>query len=143
MDPVKPWMLWAILAAVLTMVEVATVTLVFLMLAAGAAAASVSAALGADGVVQVVTFGVVAVGTLGAVRPIAYRRLHSAPEHRTGVAALVGRQALVVEHVDGQDGRVRIGGEIWSARSYDGHSEYEVGSQVDVAQIEGATALVL
>jgi membrane protein implicated in regulation of membrane protease activity len=32
---------------------------------------------------------------------------------------------------------------VWTARSYDGHSEYEVGSKVDVAQIEGATALVL
>ena len=143
MDGVKPWMLWAILAAVLTMVEVATVTLVFLMLAAGAAAAAVGAAFGAGAVVQLVVFGAVSVGTLAVVRPIAYRRLHSGPEHRTGVAALVGRQAMVVEHVDGHDGRVRIGGEIWSARSYDGHSEYEVGSQVDVAQIEGATALVL
>jgi membrane protein implicated in regulation of membrane protease activity len=143
MGSVKPWMLWAILAAVLTMVEVATVTLVFLMLAAGAAAAAITAGVGANPAVQLIAFSAVSIGSLVLVRPVAYKRLHSAPEHRTGTAALVGRPAMVVEHVDGQDGRVRIGGEIWSARSYDGHTEYEVGSQVDVAQIEGATALVL
>jgi membrane protein implicated in regulation of membrane protease activity len=143
MEAVKPWMLWALLAAVLTMVEVATVTLVFLMLAAGAAAAAIAAGVGANPVVQLVAFSAVSVGSLALVRPIAYRRLHSGVEYRTGAAALVGQQATVVEHVDGHNGRVRIGGEIWTARSYDGHSEYEVGSRVDVAQIEGATALVL
>lgn len=143
MDAVKPWMLWAIVAAVLTMVEIATVTLVFLMLAAGAGAAALAAAAGADAAVQLVAFSVVAVGSLIVVRPVAYRRLTSNPEQRTGTAALVGRQATVVEHVDGHTGRVRIGGEIWTARSYDGHTEYEVGTRVDVAQIEGATALVL
>src|SRR5437660_83737 len=116
MDPVKPWMLWALLAAVLTMVEVATVTLVFLMLAAGAAAAAVTAAVGANPVIQLVAFSGVSVATLAVVRPIAYKKLHSAPEHRTGTAALVGREATVVQHVDGHDGRVRIGGEIWTAR---------------------------
>jgi membrane protein implicated in regulation of membrane protease activity len=143
MEPVKPWMLWAIVAAVLTLVEVATVTLVFLMLAAGAGAAALAAAAGGNAVVQLVSFSVVSVGSLVLVRPVAYRRLTTAPEQRSGAAALVGRQATVVQHVDGHTGRVRIGGEVWTARSYDGHSEFEVGSRVDVAQIEGATALVL
>jgi membrane protein implicated in regulation of membrane protease activity len=140
---VKAWLLWVLVAALLTMVEVATVTLVFLMLAAGAGAAAVVAGTGGGVVMQFAAFGVVSVASLGAVRPIAYRRLHSGPEHKTHVEALVGREALVTERVDGQDGRVRIGGEVWSARSYDGHSEFEVGARVDVAQIEGATALVL
>jgi membrane protein implicated in regulation of membrane protease activity len=122
---------------------VTTVTLVFLMLAAGAAAGALAAGLGGGVVVQFAAFGVVSVASLGALRPIAYRRLHSGPEHRNGVEALVGREALVTQRVDGHDGRVRIGGEVWSARSYDGHSEFEVGTRVDVAQIEGATALVL
>ena len=143
MDSVKAWMLWALIAAVLTMVEVASVTLVFLMLAAGAAAAAVTAGVGANPVVQLVAFSVVSVATLGLVRPVVYKKLHSDPGHRTGTDALVGREALVVERVDGHGGRVRIGGEIWTARSYDGHAQYEVGARVDIAQIEGATALVL
>jgi hypothetical protein len=38
---------------------------------------------------------------------------------RTGSAKLVGEKATVVEQVDATGGRVKIGGEIWSARALD------------------------
>jgi membrane protein implicated in regulation of membrane protease activity len=37
---------------------------------------------------------------------------------------------------------VKIGGEEWSARSYTSDESFEVGTEVEVAQIQGATALV-
>jgi membrane protein implicated in regulation of membrane protease activity len=58
------------------------------------------------------------------------------------VAALVGRQARVVQEVTGHAGRVRIGGEEWSARAYDETLVIPPGTTVDVIEIEGATALV-
>jgi membrane protein implicated in regulation of membrane protease activity len=48
----------------------------------------------------------------------------------------------VLEEVTGHTGRVRIGGEVWSARSYDESLVIPVGRIVDVMQIDGATALV-
>ena len=48
----------------------------------------------------------------------------------------------MVQEVNGQSGRVRIGGEEWSARAYDETLVIPVGHSVDVMQIEGATALV-
>lgn len=137
-------MVWAVVAAVLILLELTTTALVFVMLGIGAAAAAVAGAAGGDVVVQFAAFGAVSVGTLVFARPTAMRRLHGGPDrHRQGIDALIGREALVVAKVDGQDGRVRISGEIWSARAYDGQTEYEVGDRVDVAQIDGATALVL
>jgi membrane protein implicated in regulation of membrane protease activity len=70
------------------------------------------------------------------------RHIKQPPLLRTGTSALVGRSALVLEEVTSHDGRVRIGGEVWSARSYDESRDMPVGSTVDVFQIEGATALV-
>jgi membrane protein implicated in regulation of membrane protease activity len=64
------------------------------------------------------------------------------PLLKTGPAALVGRPARVMEEVTGFSGRVRIGGEEWSARAYDETQVIPVGHTVDVMQIEGATALV-
>jgi membrane protein implicated in regulation of membrane protease activity len=61
---------------------------------------------------------------------------------RTGTAALVGARAVVVERVDDTSGQVRIGGEIWSARSYFEGQVLEPGARAEVAKIEGATALV-
>ena len=58
------------------------------------------------------------------------------------MAALVGAEAEVLAPVTGKDGRVKLSGEIWSARSYDGESEYQTGSLVRVVEISGATALV-
>ena len=61
---------------------------------------------------------------------------------RSGVAALVGREAIVLTEVDRQSGRVRIGGEEWTARPYDPDVVIPPGTYVDVFAIEGATALV-
>ncbi|NUR62449.1 MAG: NfeD family protein [Catenulispora sp.] len=138
----QAWMVWAVIAAVLIGLELTTTTLVFAMLGVGAAAASLGAGLGENAVLQFVLFGGVSIATLVFARPAAVKRLHP-PEHRQGIDTLIGREAVVVERVDGHDGRVRISGEIWSARAYDGQSEYAIGDRVDVAQIEGATALVL
>jgi membrane protein implicated in regulation of membrane protease activity len=135
-------MVWAIVAAVLILLELTTTTLVFVMLGIGAAAGAIAAGAGGNVVVQFAAFGAVSVATLAFARPTAMKRLHGT-EHRQGIDTLIGREAFVVEKVDAHDGRVRISGEIWSARAYDGQTEYEVGDRVDVAQIEGATALVL
>ena len=62
---------------------------------------------------------------------------------RTGTAALVGTKALVLQRVDGLGGRVKIGGEEWSARPFLEGDAIQAGEQVEVAQIDGATALVL
>jgi membrane protein implicated in regulation of membrane protease activity len=61
---------------------------------------------------------------------------------RTGTAALVGRPAVVLDEVSEHSGRVRIGGEEWSARPYDENLVIPTGTKVDVMQIDGATALV-
>jgi membrane protein implicated in regulation of membrane protease activity len=76
------------------------------------------------------------------LRPIARRHLHVPAALRTGTAALVGAKATVVERDDVHGGRVKIGGEIWSARAFDDDAVIEAGKQVDVVKIEGATALV-
>ncbi|HEU4543807.1 MAG TPA: NfeD family protein [Jiangellaceae bacterium] len=135
------WALWVGLALILAIIETTTLDLVFLMLAVGAAGGAVAAALGAPFLVQALTAILVSVAMLGVVRPIAKRHLHQSITERTGVAALVGRRAIVLERVDGIGGRVKLAGEVWSARSYDG-SVIEVGANVDVVEIQGATALV-
>jgi membrane protein implicated in regulation of membrane protease activity len=140
---VDAWIVWALIALVLVIVEILTLTLFFAMLAVGAAAAAVAAMVDADRGVQILVFAVVSLAMLLAVRPVARRHLHQAPEHRTNVDLLIGARALVLEQVDGHGGRVRLAGEIWSARSYDGESVLEPGRSVDVIKIEGATALVL
>jgi len=136
------WLAWLAVAIVLGIVEVTTLDLVFIMLAAGAVGGALVSLVGAGLVLQVLVALITAVAMLGVVRPVALRHLHQPHATRTGVAALVGAKAVVLERVDSQTGRVRLGGEVWSARAYDPGSVIEAGCTVDVAQIEGATAVV-
>jgi len=80
--------------------------------------------------------------SLGLLRPIARRHVRLPAVSRTGTDALVGRTALVTRRVDAHGGRVRIGGEEWSARAYVDDQVLVEGQTVDIIQIEGATALV-
>lgn len=142
------WAWWLIAVAVLAAVEVLTLDLVFAMLAGGALAAAGLAGIdaGTDAGIgvgwQVLAALAVAAGGLLLLRPIALRHLRSSPETRTGVAALVGAQALVLDEVGPHNGQVKLAGEIWSARAYDGMSVFAEGAAVSVLQIDGATALV-
>lgn len=137
------WVAWVIVALVLAGVEITTLDLIFIMLAVGALAGAAGAALGLALVLQVIIAGGAALAALLVIRPVAIRHLRTPIDTRTGIAALVGRQAVVVERVDGITGRVKLAGELWSARSFDPHEAIEPGRTVDVVQIEGATAIVL
>ena len=87
-------------------------------------------------------FLAVSVASLVALRPIARRHLRTPSQLRTGTAALVGRQATVVEQVTPQAGAVKLEGEIWTARPYDDEAVIAPGARVHVMEIKGATALV-
>jgi membrane protein implicated in regulation of membrane protease activity len=137
------WIAWAIVAVVLAVGELFTPGLFFLgPIALAAVAATVAAALGAAVWVQILVFGIGSFAAVGLLRPIARRHLTMPHAIRTGAAALEGAKAVVLQHVDGRGGRVKIGGEEWSARSYMPDEEFDVGTEVEVVQIQGATALV-
>jgi membrane protein implicated in regulation of membrane protease activity len=136
------WAGWLGLAVVLGIIETTTLDLVFLMLAGGALAGAVAAAFGAPLLLSAVVAILASAALLGVVRPVARRHLRTPLETRTGVAALVGRQAVVLARVDGASGQVKLGGEVWSARAFDEAEVIEPGEKVQVAEIEGATALV-
>lgn len=136
------WQSWLIAAMLLAGAEMATLDLSLLMMAVGALAACLAAALGFGVVVQVLVAVVVAVALLAFVRPSIVRRLHAAPTLQNGPGGLIGRSGLVLERVTAHNGRVKLSGEVWSARSLEETSVIEPGSKVAVAQIDGATAVV-
>ena len=137
------WVAWAIVAVGLAVGEIFTPGLFFLgPIALAAVASAVAAAVGGPVWLQVVVFGAGSFASLGLLRPIARAHLTMPHAIRTGTAALEGTKAVVLQRVDDQGGRVRIGGEEWSARSYMPDEVFDPGTQVEVAQIEGATALV-
>lgn len=136
------WIVWLVVAAMLGVAELMTTTFALGIIAVGALVASLVAGLHLGLPFQLLAFAAASAAGLGFVLPVARRHLRQPPRLKTGPAALVGRRAQVLEEVTGHGGRVRIGGEVWSARSYDETLVIPVGRTVDVMQIDGATALV-
>jgi membrane protein implicated in regulation of membrane protease activity len=136
------WLIWLIIAAVLLVVEMFTLTAALGVLGVAALITAGLAALGLPIPIQLLAFtGTATLGVL-VIRPFVRRQLLRPQRQRFGVEALIGRPAYVLSEVSGMDGRVRIGGEEWTARSYDDNLVIPAGSTVDVLEISGSTALV-
>src|SRR6476661_4826619 len=132
---------WAILAVLLAGAEMVSLDLFLIMLAAGAAVGGVAALAGAPFVLQAVLALSTAVGLLALVRPPMIKRLHSGPDLKTGAEALIGQRATVLREITPhQTGRVKIGGEEWTAAPYLEDDTIHEGAIVDVVRIKGATA---
>jgi membrane protein implicated in regulation of membrane protease activity len=137
------WVFWALLAVALAVGELFTPGLFFLgPVALAAVAAALVALTGVGAMIPLIVFILGALASLAVLRPIARAHIKIPPLIRTGTAALVGAKATVVERVDADGGRVRLGGEEWTARAYLEDQVLEPGTRVEVAKIEGATALV-
>ena len=136
MNDIDAWVWWLVGAAALGIPLVVTAMPEFGMLAVGAVAGAILAGLGFGVVVQVLAFVIVSVALIAVVRPIAARHSAQRPQLVSGVEALKGKQAVVLERVDGTGGgRIKLAGEVWSARALDVDRAYEVGQEVDVVEI--------
>lgn len=136
------WVWWLGAALLLAVVEMLSLDLVLIMFAGGALAGVLLAGLGLPLWVQIVGFGVTSGLLLLALRPWLLRHLrHRVPLVETNAAALVGQVAVVVATVSERAGRVKLTGEVWTART-ENDEVVDVGHEVRVLRIDGATAIV-
>ncbi|MCM6772298.1 NfeD family protein [Nocardia sp. CDC159] len=135
---------WLVAGILLAAAEMLTGDFTLLMLGGAALlTAGVSGAAGTSLIVDAIVFGVTSVGLLLLVRPMLLRRFASPPPTPTNVHALPGKTARVLETVDGDSGgRVKIDGEVWSARPFDPSEVYPAGETVYIMKIDGAHAVV-
>jgi membrane protein implicated in regulation of membrane protease activity len=135
---------WIIAACILGVGEILTLGLYLAPFALGAGLAAVVAALGGGLPISLVVFLASSVALLTLVRPLARSHHKAPPALRTGTAALVGRQGVVLERIANHEGVgcVKVNGEVWTARAYDDEDVIEAGTPVQVLDIRGATALV-
>ena len=139
------WVIWLVAAAALGVGELHQGGFYIAPFALGAALAAVAGLAGAGAAVSAVLFIVASVVVLATLSPLARRHRQLPPRLRTGAAALVGRRAIVLERIVNDEGmgRVKIDGEVWTARSFDDDQVIEQGEPVHVVEIRGATALVI
>jgi len=139
------WVWWVIAAAVFGIGEMMTTSFFLAPFALGAGLAAVVDAAGGGGLAAWIVFVLSSFLVLGVVRPIARSHMRMPPQIRTGAAALIGKNAVVLERIANQEGVgcVKIDGEVWTARALHDDEVIEKGTRVEVVEIRGATALVI
>ncbi|MGI9155835.1 MAG: NfeD family protein [Marmoricola sp.] len=137
------WESWLIAGVILGTVEMVSLDLTFAMLAVGCVVGVVAALVGVPVPLEILLAAGSAAALIALLRPNLLRVLHAGPDLQIGAAALVGRPVQVLTTLaPGVSGRVKIGGDEWTAMPYDEFDELEPGERAEVVEIRGATAYV-
>lgn len=134
---------WLVALIVSIIAEVISLGLTTIWFAGGALVAAVAAALNAPLWLQILLFVVVTLLLLVFTRPIAVKYFNK-ERVRTNVESLIGRQAIVISEIDNMQGigQVTVGGQEWSARSFEEGKQISVGAVVRVMAVSGVKLMV-
>ncbi len=137
-------MWWFIAAAALGIAEVFTLDLTLLMLAGGALAGGGVVLAGGNVVLAGIVAILVSAALMMTLRPYLLRsmRARGATLPETNVAALRGAKGRTLETVSETGGRIKLRGEVWTARVQEDADSIPEGVDVVVLKIDGATAVV-
>jgi len=136
--------IWIIIGILFFIVEIFTPGFFLASIGAGAFLSALSAYLGGGLTVQ---FIALAAGTLLffiGFRPFLLSKLkRKGGDYKTGTDALIGKDAQVVEPIHNLEniGRIKVGGELWKARS-DTENQISAGVTVTVQSVDGVTLTV-
>lgn len=140
--PIDDVTFWIIVAVVCGIVEAVSLGITSIWFVIGAIVALVLASFEVPFIVQIVVFLVVSIVLLIYTRPIATKYLKLGKE-KTNVDAIAGQKGIVVEKIDNVlgKGQVKIGGQIWSAKSEDGEDILR-DTEVMVLDVRGVRVVV-
>jgi membrane protein implicated in regulation of membrane protease activity len=134
-------LIWLIGGIVLVAAEILSGDFFLLLLGVSALAGALAELLFGNVAVTLAVFAVSSIGLVTFARPWLKARVHGPIVH-DNVKALIGGKATVLSTVNESDGRVKLNGEVWSARAFDDRQVIEPGTSVTVMDIAGATAIV-
>ncbi len=139
----NPWAIWLTLAILLGVAEVLSLDLVLIMLAVGALAGT-GVALIAPGLwwLQILVACAVSVLMLALLRPTLLEKVRNLPGYRSSTDKLVGSTGIAVSAISRAGGEIKIDGQSWSARPFETSQVIAEGTEVEVYEIDGATAVV-
>ena len=133
----EPWQIWLALTLLFIVIEICTAGFAIACFSLGSLLSMVCTFFNAPLWVQILAFAIGSTLAFIYIRPVAVKYLQKkgGEEHKTGVDALIGREAKVSETIQENDyGRVAVDGDDWKACSVDG-SEIEKNTRVKIVAI--------
>ena len=137
------YLIWLVAVAALVALEAATLGLTCIWFALGALGALLVSFLGVSFLFQGVVFVVLSAISLILLKPFASKHINS-KRVATNADRVIGAEAVVTQDINNElgQGLVKVGGQIWSARSADDKQIIPSGSHVLVKNITGVKLTV-
>ena len=134
---------WLVVLIVCIVIEAMTMGLTTVWFAGGALVALFVAVLNGPVALQIVLFVLVSLLMLFFTRPIAVKYFNK-ERVKTNAESLVGKSAIVTADIDNIQGvgQAIVGGQEWSARSYDDDVRISTGTVVEILSINGVKLIV-
>lgn len=134
---------WLAILVALVVIELFTTSLTTIWFAGGAFIAAILALFDTPLWVQIAIALVVSIILLIFTRPIAMKHFNTDRE-KTNVEGLIGKKAIVLSEINNIQGvgTVKVGGQEWSARSFDESVIIAKDTYVEVVEISGVKLVV-
>ncbi len=132
---------WVALIIIFAVAEAFTLGLTSIWFSLGSIFALLAALLGLPLFAQIFVFLIATLVMLIYTRPVAKKYLRIGAS-KTNVSALIGVHGIVVKPIEQfQTGQVKVKGQIWTAKSYDGVT-LEQDTEIEVLAVEGVKLIV-
>lgn len=136
------WQIWIILAGLFFIIEMATVGFLVFWFGIGALLAMVVSLFTSNLAIQTAVFVFSSTLLLFLTRPFV-NKFSNKDTVQTNAYSIIGKKGIVIKDIDpiSGKGQVKIGTEIWSAKSEDDR-KIEKGLEVEILEIDGVKAVV-
>lgn len=137
--------LWLLATLLFFIIELLTPGFVVACFGVGSLLSAIVAALGGGIVLQIILFCAGSIAALLFLRPLVSRITRKGKETKTGIEALMGRTARVVNPIIGRTtkGLIAIDGDEWPAFAQNQNDSFENGEQVVIAANDSITMFVV
>lgn len=134
------WQIWLIISGIFFVMEIITVGFLVFWFALGALITALVSVFTDNLIIQTAVFVISSTLLLFLTKPFV-KKLSRKDKVQTNAYSIIGKKGIVTREIDSKKGigQVKIGSEVWTARSTTAISE---GSEVVVKEIDGVKVVV-
>lgn len=137
------WVFWLIAAGIFFIIEMATIGFLVFWLGIGAILAMLTSFIIDSILIQSLVFVITSTLLLIFTRPLVDKFIKVPKEIKTNAYSIIGKKGIVISKINNIEGtgQIKIGGEVWSAKSFE-NEDIPENTEIEIVEIDGVKAVV-
>ena len=137
------WVFWLIAAGIFFIIEMATIGFLVFWLGIGAILAMLTSFITDSILIQSLVFVITSTLLLIFTRPLVDKFIKVPKEIKTNAYSIIGKKGIVISKINNIEGtgQIKIGGEVWSAKSSE-NEDIPENTEIEIVEIDGVKAVV-